>query len=265
VAPLDSGIVQLWDLARSPRPRTISISPHVNAVAVSPDGRWITVAAHRNLEIGSWPGNRFRTLVRSPDSAYSAVAFDRDSVRVAAAAYDGKNSHVSVWRIPRADDEASVEEQTPVAMFDALGLVNALAFSHDGTRLVAAGSDGAVRVWALSGSSPAAILRGHHGSANAVAFSPDDTEVVSGGHDGTVRLWELAEGGGKSVTIGGPGGAVTNVGFTSGGDLIAVGTSGARVWDCDFCGAAERVLARARRMATRQLTAEERALYLHER
>lgn len=264
VAPLDSGRLQLWDLARSPRPRTIAISPRVSAAAVSPDGRWLTVAAYGNLEIGRWPGKRFRTLARSRAGVYTAVAFDRDTIRVAAAAYDGKNSDVSVWRLPGAGDEAAAETRPPVATFAALGEINALAFSHDGTRLAAAGSDGAVRVWALSGSAPAVVLRGHHGSANAVAFSPDDTEVVSGGHDGSVRLWELAEGS-KSVTIRGPGGAVTNVAFTAGGDLIAVGTGGARVWRCDFCGAADRVLARARRMATRELTAEERALYLHER
>ncbi len=264
VDPVNSEIVQLWDLARSPRPRTIAISPRVNAVAVSPDGRWITVAAHRKLELGRWPGNGFRTLARSRVRAYSTVAFDRNTVQVAAAAYDGKSSKVSVWRVPRTGDEASAEGQPRVAIFDALGLINALAFSNDGTRLAAAGSDGAVRVWTLSGSTPPVVLRGHHGSTNAVAFSPDDTEVVSGGHDETVHLWELAEGG-KSVTIRGPGGAVTNVGFTTHGDLIAVGTKGARVWECDFCGAADRVLARAKRMATRQLTAEERVLYLHER
>jgi WD40 repeat protein len=120
-------------------------------------------------------------------------------------------------------------------------------------------------VWDLSDVATPIVLRGHAGAVNAAAFSPDGNEIVSGGHDGTVRIWELAEDG-KSVTVPGPGGAVSDVAFTADGDgVIAVGTRGPRVWTCDFCGPVDDVLTQAQRMATRTLTPEERALFLHER
>jgi WD40 repeat protein len=253
----------MWDLARSSDPRTVAISPRLNDIALSLDGRWIAVAERGRIRLGQWPGDRLRVLgQRSGVSEYTSVAFDRDALRVAAAAYDGKNSTVFVWSLRGVNDGAAA-----AASFTALGEVRALAFSHDGERLLAAGSDGAVRLWDVSKTNAATpiVLRGHHGPVNAAAFSPDDEEVVSGGHDGLVRVWQLSEDG-RSVAFRGPGGAVSDVAFKAGGrDVVAVGTRGARVWRCDFCGPIGGVLDRAERMATRSLTTEERALFLHER
>jgi len=215
--------------------------------------------------VGQWPGQNLRVLARSRLSEYTAAAFDPSVRRVAAAGYDGKISTVSVWALPTAGSEPRAEQAVRSVSFGALGLVHAVAFGHEGTRLLAGGTDGAVRVWDPSRASTPIVLRGHRGSVNAAAFSPDDNEVVSGGTDGTVRVWELTEDG-KSVTLPGPGGAVEEVAFTSGGaEVIAVGTRGARVWTCDFCGPVSEVLARARRLTTRTLTSEERLLFLHER
>lgn len=257
VAPIHATAVQVWDKADGSRPRTVATSRPVNAVALSVDGRSIALAERGGVSVGQWPGNNPRTLGGGAGSTeYTTVALDPGGGRLAAAAYDGKNSTISVWSLPAGGRSVS---------FRALGFVHALAFSHDGARVLAATSDGALRVWDLSDVATPIVLRGHAGAVNAAAFSPDDNEIVSGGHDGAVRIWELAEDG-KSVTIPGPGGAVSDVAFTPDGDeVIAAGTRGPRVWTCDFCGPVDDVLTRAQRLATRTLTPEERALFLHER
>jgi WD40 repeat protein len=266
VAPLTSASVQLWDLDRSVRPRTTARELRVNDVTLSPDGRWIAFAGSR-FEVSRWPGKQARAVGPSELLEYSAAAFAPDSRRVSAAGYDGKSSTIFVWDVPAAGSGSPRQKGTARDSLEltALGNVSSLAFSRDGKRLVAAFSDGAVRIWELGGAVAPIVLRGHEGAVNGAAFSPDGTEVVSGATDGTVRVWRLDESG-KSVTIPGPGGHLTAVAFSpDGSEIVAVGTAGSRIWRCDFCGSTGKVLAAAQRLATRTLTPDERALFLHDR
>src|SRR5262249_20965889 len=101
--------------------------------------------------------------------------------------------------------------------------------------------------------------------ANSAAFSPGSSDVlVSGGADGTVRVWQLDRSA-QSVAIPSAEGTIRAVAFTpDGSGFIVVGSRGARVWSCDFCGSTSDVVAVARRHATRALTPDERALFLHD-
>ena len=69
------------------------------------------------------------------------------------------------------------------------GAVYALAWSPDGTRIVA-GGDGDITVY---DSTDVRILfrnvDAHAGRVNDVAFSPDNSLIVSGGADGALKLW----------------------------------------------------------------------------
>jgi WD40 repeat protein len=140
------------------------------------------------------------------------------------------------------------------------------AFSHDGKRLVAAQTDGGVYVWDVDGSRAPIVLRGHPDGANSAAFSLESNDLVaSGGADGTVRVWRLDKGA-QSVAIPSAEGTIRAVAFTpNGSGLIAVGSRGARIWSCDFCGSTSDVLAVAQQRETRALTPDERALFLHDR
>jgi WD40 repeat protein len=240
----------------------------VNGVAVSPDGRWVASAEKDRYRLVSWPGSRPVILAALSRTAgvfrdWVAPAFSSDSRRVAGAEYNGKASRIAVWTVPGSPDGDLPRWLGRDMQFRVPGSVSALDFSQDGKQLLAAMSDGSVRVWRLSGGG-VTVLRGHRGFVADAAFSADGREIVSGGSaDGMLRLWELGEGG-KAVAFPARVGRIGAVGFSADGSIVASGTTDAREWACDFCGPIDDVLDRAKAMTVRSLTADERALYLHE-
>jgi len=76
------------------------------------------------------------------------------------------------------------------------GAVYALAWSPDGTRIVA-GEGGDITVYDSTDlANPKILFRkvgAHDGRVNDVAFSPDGSMIVSGGADGALKLWMYPE------------------------------------------------------------------------
>ena len=81
------------------------------------------------------------------------------------------------------------------------GVIRAVAFHPEGTRVAAAGEDGTVRLWIRKGNNLYKRFKGHPGAVNSLAF-PDAKHILSGGKDGTIRLWNLTSNLGTFVTKG---------------------------------------------------------------
>ena len=123
------------------------------------------------------------------------------------------------------------------------GNVNSLAFSPDSTYLASGSDDWTLKVWELSGASPALTLRlhgtgvGHNGPVLSLAFSPDGTKIVSGGGDGLIKVWQaallaagsLATGGGGSSGTFGHEGDVFTVAWSADASRIASGSADRRL------------------------------------
>jgi WD40 repeat protein len=173
--------------------RSIATLPQlVQNVAVSPDGRQIAARAFLNQkphlciwdaatgrEVASYPadvegGFGKPTLVYSPDGLFLA----------APKAWRGgpQPLHPIALRLAATGKEVLV-------MKGHSGLVNALAFSPDGKRLVSGSEDQTLKVWDLATGQALLTLRGHQDGVRTVAFSPDGRRIASATRS-EVRLWD---------------------------------------------------------------------------
>jgi len=74
------------------------------------------------------------------------------------------------------------------------GVILALAFSPDGSRIAVAGSGDEVRLYDSETGERTAILKGHRAGIYTLAFHPDGKRLATAGFDGTVRMYETAGG-----------------------------------------------------------------------
>ncbi|RDB30116.1 Vegetative incompatibility protein HET-E-1 [Hypsizygus marmoreus] len=74
-------------------------------------------------------------------------------------------------------------------------VVNCLAYSSDGRKIVSGSRDNTIRIWdAATGKELLLPLDGHTDWVNSVAYSPNSKKLVSGSKDGTVRIWNAETG-----------------------------------------------------------------------
>ena len=220
--------IRLWD-TESRRLIGTPMSGHTGAVtgiAFSPDGHQIA-SASTDGDIGLWDadsGARTGTLPTGMRQALAQLAYSPDGHRIAFATartwlyirleprhrqgssqslarkrlpcelrrvqprrppHRGASDKVYVWDAETGEPESDLGGYGGQAM--------SVAFSPDGGRIAAAGTDGAVRLWSTTtGKAVSAPLLGHTDTVRQVAFSRDGTRLVSAGFDSTVRVWSMA-------------------------------------------------------------------------
>jgi WD40 repeat protein len=98
----------------------------------------------------------------------------------------------------------------------------------------------------------------------SVAFSAAGRQLVTSGNDATVRIWHAADTR-PPVVLHGFGASVESTVFLSPTRFASTHDDGTvRIWECAACAPVEDILRQADDHATRQLTPEERAIYLNE-
>src|SRR5262249_34867897 len=124
----------------------------------------------------------------------------------------------------------SLEGGAPVDQISEQGVLNATAFSPDGTRLAVAGRGRAAWIAPLRGR--AQITLPHPAAVLDVAFSPDGALLATACADGNARLWR-ADTGALVRTLRGHTDDVTSVAFSPDGRLLVTASRDhdARIWD----------------------------------
>ena len=202
----------------------------VNAVAVTPDGRYaVSGSADRGVRLwelgdpGADSGQPDPVLLGRLDDEVTAVALTADA-RVALAGTSTGALHA--WSLEDAAEIGVGAEHT--------GRVRALAIRSDGAAALSAAEDDAFLAWELDGDRAPFELELDTGvGVTSVAFTADHRLALAGYLDGTLALWDLEAA--KVATFTGHATAVDAVVIAPDGRTGASASLGHtfRLWDLE--------------------------------
>lgn len=197
--------IRLWDVASGTLLRTLTgHTATVRTLAFTPDGTQL-VSGSGEFSAGLRPSDDFSVRLWNVADGSQQCIFQpanqlKSEVRTVAVSPDGSTvlSGSGAERTPDGDnvivmwDVATCRERT--RLYGHTNLINALAFSPDGTRFVSASADNNVILWNLASRTPIRYFVGHTDWVNAVTFDPSGQFILSGGWDNTIILWDIASG-----------------------------------------------------------------------
>jgi WD40 repeat protein len=234
------------------------LQAYVNAIAFSPDSRFIATATVDTVSLDQFGENPITaqiwetesgTLISSlkPNKSINALAFSPDGKQIVTA---DANGTAQIWELASGQAVGQVEHQGAIldVAFSSNGMhvatasldktaqvwgvrsapielpheqaVTAVSLSHDGTWLATASMDKIVRVWDIKNRRPIAYIP-HKDVVSAVAFNPSSDHsnlIATASLDNKARLWKINDN--SAMTRLKHDYPVTTVAFNSQGDRI---------------------------------------------
>lgn len=197
--------------------------PRMHLTRVALDGRGSRVAAqHTDGSLTLWNADSGALVARCADADDSVLAwrFSADGARFAVLVAAG--SAVQRLSVHAAVDGTLLSAVEMARAGEGNSFDTLLAFSPDGTRVVAAAGDATLLVHPVGDTDAGVRLRGHNAPIGAVAYSPDGLQIASAAASGHIRLWNAgsftAEG-----DLMGHDGAIRTLAFSPDGSTLASG------------------------------------------
>src|SRR5262245_40669601 len=174
----------------------------INALALSPDGKYLAVARQGEVTLSIPRSSMFSSPISFPlTGTVNSVAFSHDGqVLVAAGGEPGLFGEARIIRLSGVDsrgklDASSKEHQTPPSTFrghkDAMYCAR---LSPDGKLLATGSYDSSIRLWDVASGNELRTFEGHNGAVFELAFRADGKVLASASGDRTVKLWNVASG-----------------------------------------------------------------------
>ncbi|HZF48543.1 MAG TPA: pentapeptide repeat-containing protein [Polyangiaceae bacterium] len=198
--------------------RVAESGPHMGqALALSPDGRWLAVARGFTVAvIDAFTGHVLSVLPGGASCAL-AVSFSPDGRYLVAASKDGA---IRMWDAHRRALLRVVSTEPAWVM--------ALAFSPDSETLVSASDNGPLRIWDVRRGEIIRSIDVRIAWFYAVAFGPDGDTFAAALADGTIRVWDARQGD-VLRSIEGPAGPYMCLSFLPDGEGLATTSDDASI------------------------------------
>jgi WD40 repeat protein/serine/threonine protein kinase len=158
----------------------------VDAVAYSPDGKWIASGDMtgklivRDAATGA-------VLFEKPHGQYVlSVAFSPDGKQIATGSSD---KTIQLYDAANGDVLRTLKGHTDGVL--------SVRFSPDGRELLSGSYDNSARLWDIVTETELQALKGHSWWVWAAEFSPDGNRIVTAGQDGKAIVWAKGQGAGS--------------------------------------------------------------------
>lgn len=216
------GGLRVWDLDTGKELRRFPTGPSiVLRSALSADGR-VAATADGAGTVRIWDPDEGKLLhtIQGPAAALTWAYVFPDGSRVASGGFDG---NLRLWDARTGDSLRAVADPAARICPD---------FNADGSRCLAAASDGTVQLRETGGMRILKTYRLRETPLTAASISPDGRRGAAGEADNVIRLWDLETG--KEVARFGPlRGAVLYLRFSPDGTRLASADRDGwvRIWD----------------------------------
>ncbi len=177
--------IRIWDLQNGALWKEIDEEPcSRNAIAVSPDGRYILAASWKSVRV--WDidtGQRVSTLGGHRAEIISLAAIPGTSLLISGS----RAGRMRIWDFIAGGQVACLEGHNLASG------INSIAVTQDGRYAFSGADDGKVLAWDLSDHRTVASLEGHLHTVSTMAVSPDGNYVISGGgkNDTRILVWDV--------------------------------------------------------------------------
>jgi len=230
----------------------------VRSVAYNSDGgRLVSSSIDRTARVWDARDGKQQMLLEGHIDFLESAIFSRDDKKIVTAT---ENQTVRVWEAgsgkllknlgeylqPIASAVDALEGKTPATPnrneeedpqevvleeFDAV--IESVATSARGSRVVTVFEDGSARIWTARDEQARAALEGHSGVVYSVATSPDGKRIVTGSNDRTARIWDALTG--RQLDLMDLSNRIWSVAYGPKGKRVVIGfqDSKAQVWDVE--------------------------------
>jgi WD40 repeat protein len=247
------GHTLLWDVEKKSAITTLNgRADEAGAAAFNLDGeRVVTVNEDTAIMWNAQTGERMSSLHATKDYGVTAAAFSRDGRLVVTSSAD---KIVRLWDAATARLLREMKGHTDAVI--------GAWFSADGKLVASVGQDQTARVWEAASGHQLTELRGDRDNWEMLSFNPSGTLILTGGGHNPITLWDTRTGT-KLVEFGTEASIAM---FSPDGKQILLARDGsARLYRCVECGNVGELVLLAQARATRDLTADERRAFMHER
>ncbi|MEM8719542.1 MAG: hypothetical protein AAGE84_09575 [Cyanobacteria bacterium P01_G01_bin.39] len=184
--------IKIWHLNQGELIKTLNLTSHVNAIAVTPDGgNFISVGDDGKIQIWNISSNTPHTI-NAHSNRILAVAVSPDGKTIFSG---GRDHSIKSWnydtgKISRIKEKGKTQD----SLIDDYGTVIALDVSSDGKLLAISTGDNIVRLWRLETFESYPTNFQHSDLVWSIAISPDGQTLVCGCRDRSIKLWDISTG-----------------------------------------------------------------------